>query len=84
MRVIGLTIDPEQLLVYRRQRQARLGVSEALVYTDLASIREELQHAKKVFRQGGFTVINMTDKTIEQIADEIIRKRAGQASSSSW
>ncbi len=77
-RVFGLTIDPEQLLVYRRQRQARLGVSEASSYTDLDAIREELQQAKKVFRQGRFEVINMTDKTIEQTADEIIRRRAGQ------
>lgn len=83
-RVIGLTIDPEQLLVYRRQRQARLGLSEASSYTDLEVIREELQRAKKVFRQGGFDVINMTDKTIEQSADEIIRKLTGRISASAF
>jgi regulator of PEP synthase PpsR (kinase-PPPase family) len=79
--VIGLTIDPEQLLVYRRQRQARLGVSQISPYTDPEVIREEIRNAKKIFLQGGFEVINMTDKTIEQGADEIIRRRAGQAGS---
>lgn len=82
--VIGLTVDPEQLLVYRRQRQARLGVGESSTYTDLEHIQEEINWAKKVFRQGGFDVINMTDKTIEQSADEIIRKRAGQSAGSSF
>jgi regulator of PEP synthase PpsR (kinase-PPPase family) len=77
-RVFGLTIDAEQLLVYRRQRQAGLGVPDGqTAYTDLEAIEEELRLAKKVFRQGNFHVINMTDRTIEQAADEIIRRRAG-------
>jgi regulator of PEP synthase PpsR (kinase-PPPase family) len=76
-RVVGLTIDPEQLLMFRRQRQARLGVDGSSNYTDLETIREELQQALKIFRQGNFTVINMTDKTIEQGADEILRKLSG-------
>lgn len=78
-RVIGLVIDPEQLLVYRRQRQERLGVRETSSYTDLEAIQEELQQAKRIFRKGHFSMINMTDRTIEQSADEIIRKRTGQA-----
>jgi len=73
-RVVGLTIDPDQLLLYRRQRQARLGVTEASTYTDLESIKTELLHAKKVFREGQFQTVNMTDKTIEMGADEILRK----------
>jgi len=35
--------------------------------------------ARKVFRSGGFSVINMTDRTIESGADEII-KRVGRIS----
>ncbi len=83
-RVIGLTIDPEQLLVYRRQRQARLGVSEASAYTELDAIRDELQLAKRIFRQGGFDIMNVTDKTIEQTADEIIRKLTSRPANSSF
>lgn len=72
--VVGLDINPEQLLVFRRQRQMRLGVSGDSPYTDLDTIREEIRLARKVFLRGGFAVIDMTDKTIEQSADEIIRK----------
>lgn len=75
-RVVGLTMDPEQLLVFRRQRQARLGLREASSYTDLEVIREELQLAKKIYRRGNFQTVNMSDKTIEQGADEILRKIA--------
>lgn len=81
-KVIGVTIDPEQLLMFRRQRQVRLGVQETSAYTDLETIREELHESKKLFRRGGWTVINMTDKTIEQGADEIIRKLTGTPSAS--
>jgi regulator of PEP synthase PpsR (kinase-PPPase family) len=81
-RVVGLTIAPEQLLMFRRQRQARLGIKETSTYTDLEAIQEEMQHARRIFRQGHFHIINMTDKTIEQGADEIIRLLAGQDSQS--
>ncbi len=77
-RVVGLIIDPEQLLVYRRQRQARLGVANASDYTNLDYIKEELRTARAIFRRGGFHILNMTDKTIEQGADEIMRIFASQ------
>lgn len=73
-RVIGLTMDAEQLLMYRRQRQYHLGVSGTSAYVDLEMIEHELQQSMRVFRLSGFQVVNMTDKTIEQGADEIIRK----------
>ena len=73
-KVIGLVMDPQQMLIFRMQRQARLGVSGGSAYTDLESIEDELRYARRVYRQGGFTLLNMTDKTIEQAADEILKR----------
>jgi regulator of PEP synthase PpsR (kinase-PPPase family) len=73
-RVIGLTIDPGQLVIHRQQRQSRLGAPGPSDYTDPAAIYEELQAAQRVFQQGRFTVVNVTDKPIETSADEIIER----------
>ncbi|MEJ2597316.1 MAG: kinase/pyrophosphorylase [Anaerolineales bacterium] len=72
-RVVGLTIEPGQLLLHRQQRQLRLGAPGPSAYVDPKSIFEEIQNAKQVFRRGGFSVIDVTDKPIETCADEIIR-----------
>lgn len=73
-RVIGLTIEPGQLLQYRLRRQQQLGVPGPSKYIDPQAVFEELQEAEKIFRRSGFTIVNMTDKTIEMGADEIIRR----------
>jgi regulator of PEP synthase PpsR (kinase-PPPase family) len=71
-RVIGLTIEPGQLLGHRQQRQRRLGAPGPTAYTDPATIYEEVEAARQVFKQGGFSAIDVTDKPIEASADEII------------
>ncbi len=71
--VIGLTIDPGQLVHHRRGRQQRLGIPMGHAYTDPSDLYDEVDAARQVFRRGGFRVIDVTDKPIEQIADEIIR-----------
>jgi len=37
-------------------------------------IEEELRLARSVFRKGGFFTINVTDKTVEVNADEVIKR----------
>ncbi len=71
-RVIGLTIDPGQLVAHRRWRQARLGVGGASEYTDPAHIYEEVEEARAFCRRNGFALVDATDKPIESSADEII------------
>jgi [pyruvate, water dikinase]-phosphate phosphotransferase / [pyruvate, water dikinase] kinase len=75
-RVFGLTIEPGQLLQYRQQRQRQLGAPGITAYVEPQAVYEEVQEALKVFRRGKFTIIDMTDKTIELGADEIIRHLA--------
>jgi regulator of PEP synthase PpsR (kinase-PPPase family) len=72
-RVIGITVEPDQLLQYRTSRQQQLGAPGPSSYADTEAVYEEVEQARKVFRKGGFKVLNMTDKTIEQGADEILR-----------
>lgn len=72
-RVIGLDIEPGQLVAYRRQRQARLGAPGPSAYTDPRSVYEEVEYARQLFRRGGFSSIDVTDKPIESSADEVIR-----------
>jgi len=72
--VIGLTIDLDRLLTFRRQRSSLLGISSETNYADPEEVEEELRTARKVFRRGGFFTLNVTDKTLEASADEVIKR----------
>jgi regulator of PEP synthase PpsR (kinase-PPPase family) len=72
-RVIGVTVEPDQLSEYRTRRQKLLGAPGPSAYADPRAVYEEVEEALKVFRKGRFKIVDMTDKTIEQGADEIIR-----------
>jgi len=71
-RIFGLTIDPDQLVQFRIRRLKRLGTFSHSDYTNPHTVYEEVKNALRLFRQSGFNIINMTNKTIELGADEII------------
>jgi regulator of PEP synthase PpsR (kinase-PPPase family) len=73
-RVVGLTIDPDQLVMFRRQRFSRLGAPGSSAYVDPDAIRAEIEGALRFFRQQGFYVIDVTDKTIEASADDVLKR----------
>jgi regulator of PEP synthase PpsR (kinase-PPPase family) len=72
-RVIGLHLEPDQLLIHRQRRQRQLGAPGPSAYADPIAILEEVEAAKRMFKQGGFSVVDVTHKPIETSADEIIR-----------
>lgn len=72
-RVVGITMDPSQVIQHRQVRQARLQTGAISPYSDPESVYEELQAAKQIFRKGGFRSIDVTGKPIETSADEIVQ-----------
>jgi hypothetical protein len=71
-RVVGLLVEPEQLIAHRRWRQQSLGIPKHSAYTDAEDVYEEAQAAKRFFRRQGFGIVHTTDKPIETSADEVI------------
>ena len=81
-RVVGLTIDPGQLVSHRQQRQQRLGVSRGSAYTDPLKLYEEVEDMRKLYRRSGFAVVDITDKPIEESAGEVIAQVSRRLQSS--
>ena len=77
-RVIGLTIEPGQLVAYRRRRGQHLGITTSSSYTTPVELFEELEYARALFQRGNFAVVDTTDKSIEECADEILARISRQ------
>ena len=54
-RVFGLSMEPGQLLFYRKQRQGRMGAGGLGAYTDASKIHLEIEAARALYRRSGFT-----------------------------
>ncbi len=72
-RVIGLSIDYKQLLEYRKRREEQMGMVGMSGYSSPHAVLEEIEAARKICRERGVHVIDVTDKPIEIIADEVVR-----------
>jgi len=73
-RLVGLTIDPSELVGHREHRQRLLGVSAGKPdYTNPVKVYEELESIDKILRRAGIASIDVTGKPIETCADEVIR-----------
>lgn len=72
-RVIGLSIEYKNLLEHRKKRRELLGRVGPTPYSSPSTVFAEVEAARSFYRAGGFSVVDVTDKSIEVIADEIIR-----------
>lgn len=78
-RVIGLTIDAEDLATIRRNRLERLGQNEGGEYADPDKVNQEIEYANEIFRKNRrWPVFNVTGKALEETASEIIKLMASR------
>ncbi len=71
-KVFGLTTDAVSLTELRRARHKHLGGATG-TYADFEFVRRELAYAEMLFRSHpGWSVVDVTNKPIEEIASEIL------------
>lgn len=71
--VVGLTKDPRRLVEIRRQRLRLLDQDENTDYVDLDMVSKEITEARRVFSKYDWPVINVTRKSIEETAANVIQ-----------
>ncbi len=71
-RVFGLNINLNHLIIQRQKRWKSLGNLSNMNYVDSKFVGKEIQFANFLFKRGGFTKINISNKAIESTANEII------------
>ncbi|MBL4747259.1 MAG: kinase/pyrophosphorylase [Magnetovibrio sp.] len=70
--IIGITKEPERLVHIRQQRMELNGHREETDYTDLNAVTQEINEARAVYEVNDWPLIDVTKKSIEEIADTII------------
>jgi len=71
-KVVALSIKAERLLELRRARLQRMETLPKFPYADPRHIWAELDYAHAQFTQAGWPVVDVTDKSIEEVAAEIL------------
>jgi len=71
--VIGLYADPERLSDIRRNRVNIMNEKNLNNYTDLSSIKKEIEDSRVLFKKYNWPTIDVTRKSIEETAASIIK-----------
>tara|TARA_X000001036_G_scaffold326427_1_gene304939 strand:+ start:226 stop:1053 length:828 start_codon:yes stop_codon:yes gene_type:complete len=71
--VVGLSTEPERLVEIRKNRMNSLKETENIKYTNLETIKKEVDLAKKTFQKYRWPSIDVTRKSVEEAAASIIK-----------
>lgn len=70
--IVGLTKDAERLVQIRRNRLRLLNQGDSTSYTDPEQVRAELMEARRLYTRKGWPVIDVTRRSIEETAAEVM------------
>ena len=71
--VVGLTAEAERLIDVRKNRMTSLKEEHGTDYTNIEKIESETKNAKEAFKKYQWPVIDVTRKSVEEIAASIIK-----------
>lgn len=70
---IGLRISPEKLNEIRRERLKALGLGDQATYANMERIHQELDYFDKIVNEIGCTVVDVSNKAVEETANIILQ-----------
>lgn len=73
-KVAGLVINPERLVEIRAARLRNLGQDPRLAYADFEQVTEEIRFSRYLFRRQPWVVVDVTNKSVEETANEVLVK----------
>ncbi len=71
--VVGLTIETDRLIDVRKNRMTALKEEHETGYTNIEKIELEIKNAKEAFKKYQWPIIDVTRKSVEEIAASIIK-----------
>ena len=71
--VVGLTTEAERLIEVRKNRMTLLKETEQSTYVNLEQIKKEIKISKNLFRKYNWPSIDVTRKSVEEIAASVIK-----------
>lgn len=78
-KVVGLVISPKRLVEIRTSRLVNMGQSTRSSYADYERVEEEINFCRQYFRRHpDWMMIDVTNKSIEESASEILRRIGSQ------
>ncbi|MCA4774264.1 pyruvate, water dikinase regulatory protein [Wolbachia endosymbiont of Mansonella perstans] len=70
---IGLTVDASRLVEIRKNRLASINNEDNNVYADPKKVEREIKKAEELFKQNNWLIIDVTQKSIEEVSATIIQ-----------
>lgn len=71
-KIIGLTLDSENLNKIRKERLKTMGLKDTANYANLERILSELEYSEKIMKKLNCKIIDTTNKAVEETANIIL------------
>ena len=70
--IVGLIASPERIVQIRQNRLLALNADQESPYVDRMAVAAEIAHSKRLFAERGWSMIDVTRRSIEETAAAII------------
>jgi len=72
-KVFALAVDPSNLLTVRQARVRVLGATPYATYADPEALLDEIRRSRRIYRERGWRVIDISGRAVEENAARILR-----------